>query len=92
MINKIENIANELGFISKNNTNLWISVLHKGRISYEIYINHKEKKGEFSKIVNFEFVYICAYTSDYNDIYKSILEEFKHELRNKKITKLLSSI
>ncbi len=88
MISKIDNIAKELGFRINHNPNYYFASLEKGDNLYEISLLHSFQVGHFRKVNNGVF-YMCYDTTDLELVYKSILNEFKYELRKKKILKLL---
>ncbi len=93
IIDKIKSIAEELDFEISKNSNRWLGLLKKDEnIMYEIYMNFDNNTITFIKMKNILPVDItkCSPNTDFEFVYNTIVEEFKHELRNNKINKVLS--
>ncbi len=87
---KIKTLAEKLGFETNFNFNRFMFIRNRDDIQYEIYLNGDKNIGYFSKIINRNTTHICSKNSNFEYIHNSILEEFKYELRNQKIKKLLN--
>ncbi len=91
MIDKIKHIANELGFAPFNyDTDTWKCFLHIQKASYIIEINIETKTNNFIKIENHNVDYVCRDKFDLENMYNSICDEFKFDIRKKKLNKLLN--
>ncbi len=97
MIDKIKHLTEYLGFdINKTTRDKWIVFRRDENCLYEIYINNTRGTGILKKHINLKgklsdvrTTNICSLTHDYELLYNSIVKEFKAEIRQKKIEKIL---
>ncbi len=87
MKNEIIVLLKKLDFEIMEINGKFTCFLNKNNIHYEIFIG--KKITDFTKIENSEIYSFCPESNTLEVLYNSILEEFKYELRKKKIKDIL---